>query len=246
MSKNQPKLEALLNALSILQNGPASKSELLQILSPCDLSIDEINQITGFPLIELKEDLAYIADRGREWFCHLGYLLEKRSLQSLLDFYHQESGARIISDACNFIMSFIERLPKLESFWICSPWIVIGDEHRPRFGRCLERIDRILIITRPPEKNAPANLRKSVQDSLSWLHKQGVERICLHESVHAKVYLLEESVYSWRNRLLILGSENLTFSENPELSISIRDERLFRQAKGMLGSLITGRKFKNC
>lgn len=245
MSKSQPKLEALLNILSILQNGPISKSELSQILSPYDLSFDEITQITGFPLVELKEDLAYVTDKGREWFCHLGYLLEKRPLQSLLDFYHQESGARIIGDACNFIMSFIERFPRLESFWICSPWIVIGGEHRPRLGRCLKKIDRILIITRPPEKNAPTNLRKSVQDSLSWLHNQGVERICLHESVHAKVYLLEESVYSWRNRLLILGSENLTFSENPELSISIHDERLFRQAKGMLGSLITGRKFKS-
>jgi hypothetical protein len=222
------------------------KSELIRWLEPHEMSIDDVNRLSGFPLIELKEDLAYIADKGREWFYHLGYLLERRSLQSLLEVYRQGSGARIISDACNFIMSYIERLPKLENFWICSPWIVIDEKNRPRFGRCLEKIDRIQVITRPPDKNAQINLRKSVHDSLTWLNDRGVEKICLHENVHAKVYLLEESINSWRNRLLILGSENFTFSENPELSICIHEERLFRQAKNMLGSLITGKKFKSC
>lgn len=244
MSKNSFALEVLLNVCSILQAGPVSKSYFSSILSTYSLTFDEIEQVTGTLLIDVKENMVYLTDKGKEWFYHLGYLFGRRSLKSLLSFYRQNRKPRLVNDACNFIMAFIERLPKLESFWICSPWILIGKEHRSRFKRCLEKVNRIQIITRPPEKTAITNLRKSVENSLIWLWKQGVRKISLHENVHAKAYLLEESVDSWRNRVLILGSENFTFSKNPELSLCIYDDRLFREAKARLASLITGKRFK--
>ena len=244
MSENPSALEALLNVCSVLQAGPASKSYFLSILSTYNLTFEEIEQMTGTFLIDAKENMVYLTDRGNEWFHHLGYLFGRRSLKSLLSFYRQTRKPRLVNDACNFIMVFIERLPKLESFWICSPWIVIGNEHRPRFKRCLEKVKRIRIITRPPEKTTITDLRKSVEDSLLWLWKQGIKKISLHENVHAKVYLLEESVYSWRNRVLLLGSENFTFSKNPELSLCVYDDRLFREARARLASLITRKTFR--
>lgn len=243
MSKNNSALEAFLNVCSVLQAGPVSKSYFSSMLSAYNLSFNEIEQMTGALLVDTKEDLAYLTDRGKEWFYHLGYLFGRRSLKSLLSFYRQTRKPRLVNDTCSFIMHFIERLPKLESFWICSPWIVIGNQHRSRFKRCLEKVNRIRIITRPPDKTAVTNLRKSIEDSLSWLLEQGVKKISLHESVHAKVYLLEESVDSWRHRVLIIGSENLTFSKNPELSLCIYDDRIYREARARLASLITGKRF---
>lgn len=244
MTKNPSTLEIILSVCSTLQAGPVSKSHFLSILSAHDLTFNGIEQIAGTSLVDVKEDMVYLTDKGKEWLWHLGYLFERRSLKSLLSLYRQTRRPRLVNDACSFVMHFIERLPKLESFWICSPWIVIGNEHRSRFKRCLEKVNRTLIVTRPPEKTAVTNLRKSVEDSLLWLWEQGVKKISLHENVHAKVYLLEESVDSWRHRVLIIGSENLTFSKNPELSLCIYDDRLFREAKARLTSLITGKRFK--
>ncbi len=244
MTKNQSTLETILTVCSALQAGPVSKSHFLSILLAHDLTFNEIEQIADTSLIDMKEDVVYLTDKGKEWLCHLGYLFGRRSLKSLFSFHRQTRRSRLVNDACSFIMHFIERLPRLESFWICSPWIVIRNEHRSRFKKCLEKVDRIHIITRPPEKTAVTNLRKSVEDSLLWLWDQGVKKISLHENVHAKVYLLEESADSWRHRILIIGSENLTFSTNPELSLCIYDDRLFREARARLTSLITGKRFK--
>jgi len=244
MSKNTFSLEAFLSVCSVLQDGPVSKSYFLSTLSTYNLTLDDIEHTIDTLLIDIKENMVYITDKGKKWFYHLGYLYGRRSLKSLLSFYRQSRRPRLVDDACNFIMAFMERLPKLECFWICSPWILIGEEHRPRFKRCLEKVNRIQIITRPPEKTAMINLRTSVENSLKWLWKQGVKKISLHENVHAKVYLIEESVDSWRNRVLILGSENFTFSESPELSLCIYDDRLFREAKARLASLITRKRFK--
>jgi len=244
LSKNTFAVEALLEVCSVLQDGPVSTSYFSSILSRYNLTLDEIEQLTGTLLIDVKENTVYLTDKGKEWFYHLGYLSGRRSLKSLLSFYRQNWRPRLMNDACNFIMSFMERLPKLESFWICSPWISIGQEHRSRFKRCLKKVNRIQIITRPPERTAITNLRTSVENSLAWLWEQGVNKISLHENVHAKVYLLEESVDTWRNRVLVLGSENFTFSKNPELSLCIYDDRLFREAKARLASLITGKRFK--
>lgn len=244
MSENPSALEALLEVCSAIQTGPITKPHFSNILSAYGLTLDEIEQITGALLIDVKENMVYLTEKGRQWFHHLGYLFGKRSLNSLLSLYRQTRKPRLVIDACNFIMVFIERLPKLENFWICSPWIVIGKEHRLRFERCLQKVNRIQIITRPPEQTAISYLRESVEDSLTWLWKHGIKKISLHENVHAKVYLLEESVDSWRNRLLLLGSENLTFSKNPELSLCIYDDRLFREARARLASLITQKKFR--
>lgn len=244
LSENPTTLDALLKACSVIYPGPVSKSHFSEILSAHGLTLDEIEQMTGTLLIDIKQDMVALTDKGREWFYHLGYLLGKRSLKSLLDFHRKSGKHRLVNDACNFIMSFIERLPGLENFWICSPWIIIGEEHRSRFKKCLQKVDRIQIITRPPEKTTIINMRKSVEDSLSWLWKQGVRKISLHDNVHAKVYLLEERVDSWRNRVLLLGSENFTFSKNPELSLCIYDDRLYREARARLASLITQKKFR--
>lgn len=244
MSENTSALEAFLNVCSALQAGPVSKSYFSSILSAYNMTFSEIEQMTGAFLVDVKEDMVYLTDKGKEWFYHLGYLFGRRSLKSLLSFYRQTRRPRLVNDSCSFVMHFMERLPKLESFWICSPWIVIGNEHRSRFKRCLEKVDRIRIITRPPEKTAVTSLRNAVENSLLWLWDQGVKKISLHENVHAKVYLLEESVDSWRNRVLIIGSENFTFSKNPELSLCVYDDRLFREAKARLASLITGKRFR--
>jgi len=244
MTNNSSTLEAILNVWSLLQAGPVSKSHFLSILSAHNLTFNEVEEIGDTILINVKEDMLYLTDEGKEWLCHLGYLFGRRSLKSLLSFYNQTQRPRLVNDACSFVMHFIERLPKLESFWICSPWIVIRNEHRPRFKKCLEKVKRTQIITRPPEKTSVINLRKSVEDSLFWLWEQGVKKISLHENVHAKVYLLEERVDSWKHRVLIIGSENLTFSRNPELSLCIFDDRLFREAKARLASLITGKRFR--
>lgn len=238
-----PTFESLLNVFSTLQAGPTSRSHFSAILTRHNLTFEDVEAMTDTLLIEAKENTVYLTDKGREWFFHLGYLFGRRSLKSLLSFYRKSRRPRLVSDACNFIMAFIERLPKLETFWICSPWIVIREEHRSRFKKCLQKANRIRVITRPPEKTNIINLRKSVKDSLLWLSAQGVGRISLFENVHAKAYLLEESVDSWRNRVLIIGSENLTFSSNPELSLCVYDDRLFREAKARLASLITGKKF---
>lgn len=238
-------LEAILDICSFLQTGPVLRKDFSQMLLANDLTIDEIEQITGALLIDIKENMVYLTDKGKEWVCHLGYLFGRNPLSALLEFYRKEKEHRIVSDACGFIMNFIERLPQLDSFWICSPWIVIAEERRSRFKKCLEKVKRIQIITRPPRSTTPDKFRKSVEDSLTWLYKQGVEKISLHESVHAKAYLLEESVNSWRNRVLVLGSENLTFSDNPELSLCIYDDRLFRDVRSRLASLITPTRFKS-
>ncbi len=244
MSSKPASLEALLNICSVLQRGPVSRVYFSGVLSTYNLSFDQIEQMSGTLLIDVKEDMVCLTDKGKEWFYHLGYLFGKRSLQALMNFHRQSRKPRLVNDACNFIMSFMEKLPKLESFWICSPWIVIGKEHQSRFKRCLEKVHRVQIITRPPEKTATANLRNSIENSLRWLWNQGIRKISLHGSVHAKVYLLEQSIDSWRNRVLLLGSENLTFSRNPELSLCIYDDRLFREAKARLASLITWKRFK--
>jgi hypothetical protein len=244
MSSRPASLEVLLNVCSALQDGPIPKASFSSVLSTYNMSLDQIEQMTGTLLIDVKENMVYLTDKGKEWFYHLGFLFGKRSLQALLTYHRQTRKPRLVNDACNFIMSFIEKLPKIESFWICSPWIVIGSEHRLRFKECLQKIHSVQIITRPPKKTASANLRDSIENSLAWLWKQGVRKISLHESVHAKAYLLEQSPDSWRNRVLLLGSENLTFSRNPELSLCIYDDRLFREAKARLASLITWRRFK--
>jgi len=243
MSKKRSTLEAILDVCSVLSSGPTEKTQLSLLLSQNNLTVSDIEQAIGVPIVDFKENQAYLTDKGKEWLCHLGYLLGKRSLRSLLSFYHRGTEHRLIHDACNFIMTFIERLPSLDSFWICSPWITIEQEQRPRFKRCLGKIKRIQIITRPPEKTGNVNIRKSVEDSLEWLVKQRVEKISLHDNVHAKVYLIEENVNSWRNRMLIIGSENFTFSDNPELSLCISDDRLFKDARARLASLITNKRF---
>lgn len=243
MSKKQPTLEAILDACSVLNSGSAHRIEFMAILSQSGLSVDDIEQITSVSLFDMKEDEVYLTDIGREWFYHLGFLLKKRSFKSLMEFYHRGTEPHLVHDAVNFIMTFIERLPELDNFWICSPWISIEKQSRPRFKRCLEKIKRTRIITRPPEKTSSANMRNSVEDSLKWLLEQGVDKISLHDNVHAKVYLLEEDVNSWRNRVLLIGSENFTFSSNPELSLCLFDDRLFRDARARLASLITGKRF---
>jgi len=43
--------------------------------------------------------------------------------------------------------------------------------------------------------------------------------------------------------MLIIGSENFTFSDNPELSLCISDDRLFKDARARLASLITNKRF---
>jgi len=244
MSLKPANLEIILNICSVLQDGPVSKAYFSSLLETHNLSFDEIEHMTGTPLIDVKENMVYLTDKGKKWFYHLGYLFGRRSLKALLNFHRQNRKPRLVDDACNFIMSFTEKLPRLESFWICSPWIVIGNEHRSRFKRCLEKMHRVQIITRPPKKTASANLRDSVEDSLEWLWNQHVRKISLHDSIHAKVYLLEQSPDSWRNRILLIGSENLTFSRNPELSLCIYDDRLFREAKARLASLITSKRFR--
>jgi hypothetical protein len=244
MNKPQPTIDTIFQLCSILNSGPAKRTDFSKLLSKNDLSIDDIQQIATVNLFESKEDEIFLTDIGKEWFYHLGYLLRKRSFKSLMEFYHRGTESHLVHDAVSYMMALIERLPRIESFWICSPWISINDQSKPRFGRCLQKIKRIQIITRPPERTINANIRNSVEDSLNWLIEQGVEKISLHDNVHAKVYLIEENVNSWRNRVLLIGSENFTFSSNPELSLCMFDDRLFRDARARLASLITGKRFK--
>jgi hypothetical protein len=237
-------LDTILEAFTILNSGPAEREDFNKILSEKGLSIAAIEQMVTVPLIDIKENEVYLTDTGKEWFYHFGYLLKKRSFRSLMEFYHRGTDPHLVHDGISYLMTFIERLPKIDSFWICSPWISIDANSRIRFKRCLEKIKRVQIITRPPEKTSSANIRNSVEDSLDWLLKQGIDKICLHENVHAKVYLIEENVNSWRNRVLLIGSENFTFSHNPELSLCIFDDRLFHEARARLASLITDKRFK--
>jgi hypothetical protein len=243
MIEERPFLDAVFEVFAVLNSGPAERSDFDDVLSKNGLSFAAIQQITSFSLFDTKENEVYLTDTGKEWFCHFGYLLKKRSFHSLMEFYHRGTEPHLVHDAVSFVMAFIEKLPKLDSFWICSPWISIEKQSRPRFKRCLQKIKRIQIITRPPEKTSSANIRRSVEDSLSWLVEQGVDKISLHENVHAKVYLIEENVNSWRNRAMLIGSENFTFSTNPELSLCTFDDRLFREARGRLASLITDKRF---
>jgi hypothetical protein len=241
--RKQPILDAVFEVFAVLNSGPAERSYFDDVLSKNGLSIAAIQQITSFSLLDTKENEVYLTDIGKEWFCHLGYLLKKRSFRSLMEFYHRGTEPHLVHDAVSFIMTLIEKLPKLDSFWICSPWISIEKQSRPRFKQCLRKIKHIQIITRPPEKTTSANIRSSVEDSLGWLLEQGVDKISLHDNVHAKVYLIEESINSWRNRAMLIGSENFTFSANPELSLCIFDDRLFREARARLASLITDKRF---
>ena len=237
-------MDAVLEVFNILNSGPAERAIFNQILSEKRLAIDVFEQITSVSLIEIKENEVYLTDIGKEWFYHLGYLLKKRSFRSLMEFYHRGTEPHLVNDAISFVMTFIEKLPQVDSFWICSPWISIEPQSGTRFKQCLQKIKRIQIITRPPEKSSSANIRNSVEDSLDWLLKQGVDKISLHDNVHAKVYLIEENINSWRNRALLIGSENFTFSINPELSLCIFDDRLFHEARARLASLITDKRFK--
>jgi hypothetical protein len=243
MRQAQPILDAVLETCSILNLNSIKRADFVAVLAQNGLSINDIQRLTSISLFEIKEDEVYITDAGKEWFYHIGYLLKKRSFRSLMEFYHRGTEPRLIHDAVSFLMTFIERLPQIDSLWICSPWISIEMQSRPRFKKCLEKIRRTQIITRPPETTMNANIRNSIKDSLNWLLKQGIDRISLHNSVHAKVYLIEENVNSWRNRVLLIGSENFTFSNNPELSLCIFDDRLFRDARARLASLITEKRF---
>lgn len=243
MIRTQPFLDAVFEVFTVLNSGPAERSDFDDVLSENGLSIAEIQQLTNLSLFDTKENEVYLTDTGKEWFCHLGYLLKKRSFRSLMEFYHRGTEPHLVHDAISFVMAFIEKLPKIDSFWICSPWISIERQSRPRFKRCLQKIKHVQVITRPPGKTSSANMRSSIEDSLRWLLEQGVDKISLHDNVHARVYLIEESIYSWRNRAMLIGSENFTFSTNPELSLCTFDDRLFREARARLASLITDKRF---
>lgn len=243
MVKEQRTLDAIFEVLSFLNTGPLKRPIFDNLLSDNGLSFQIIQKTFSVNLVEFKEDEVFLTEPGKEWFYHLGYLLKKRTFKTLMEFYHHGTEPHLVHDAVSFIINYMEKLPSIDSFWICSPWISIHQQNRIRFKKCLGKIKHVQVITRPPEKNSNGNIRYAVEDSLNWLYDQGIDKISLHDNVHAKVYLIEQSANTWRNRVLIIGSENFTFSDNPELSLCIYDDRLFRDARARLASLITGKRF---
>lgn len=130
-----------------------------------------------------------------------------------------------------FVKSLAER-PDFRRLYICSPWIHPSEQEVAYLRHaCIKAEDgcgsqpELYVIARPTDR-MPAD----AEDGLLDFRELGA-RIFLHPRVHTKLYIREPHVRG-TTLMAIIGSQNLTRSQNLELGIKINGD------SSLIGQLI--------
>lgn len=122
-----------------------------------------------------------------------------------------------------FLKTLMER-PRFGRLYFCSPWINLTDHEAAilRYAamqtyKTTGRAPEVLVITRPPELQPEA-----IHDGLKPFREVSAEIVFL-KRLHSKLYIREPDE-NGGSALAIIGSENLTQSNNLELGIQINGD----------------------
>lgn len=128
-----------------------------------------------------------------------------------------------------FFESLMER-PGFARLYVCSPWINPSDREASILRHASLQMERrsgrppeVFVITRPPEHQP-----RGAEEGIRPFRDIGA-RVFLHSRLHSKLYIREPDA-NGGYLMAIVGSENLTRSNNLELGIQINsDGRLIDQ-----------------
>jgi len=138
-----------------------------------------------------------------------------------------------------FIRSLLDR-PDFQRVYICSPWIILTDKMkyhlRQAFYAANELADSggyetdLLCVCRPPEGSDEQKERMA--DSIKFLKDSLGAEIVTHKRLHSKLYIRDPAPTGGL-QVAVVGSQNLTGSNNLELGIRIRNDGV------LIGKLIS-------
>lgn len=122
-----------------------------------------------------------------------------------------------------FLKTLMER-PQFGRLYFCSPWINLTDHEAAilryavmQMHKAKGRPPGVLVITRPPELQP-----ESIRDGLKPFREINAEILFLRR-LHSKLYIREPDENGGYS-MAIVGSENLTQSNNLELGIQINGD----------------------
>ena len=128
--------------------------------------------------------------------------------------------------------SFIQALaakPDFLHLYICSPWIRLDDSLKRELSGAVADADRVYagsvqleVITRPPAVNPDSAWQQQLKDTLHFLTNLGAT-VYTNRRLHAKLFIRQPGPRGGLQSA-VLGSENLTASNNIELGIWINND----------------------
>jgi len=125
----------------------------------------------------------------------------------------------------------LENRPDFRRIYICSPWVHLKERSKRKLMYALHKAQRaqgngskiqIIVIARPirPEQSG----YEAFKETFRVLQRLGAE-IVVNPSVHAKIYIREPGPQGGLT-LAVVGSENLTGSNNIEIGIRITNDNI--------------------